>query len=172
MKFARHSLCLGSACKHVLAFRPRAHTLALLTTLHTSLAKQQSLCTLEVPVSVAPPDGFKLVIEYGPSFREYGEQHGGKVRLPKALATLELAWTSEDSEAEVVERLAQVGAGAGLTMLWADVLCVLCVAGAGRVLGVWSTQCVLRAGCLCVGHAQCAVVCAGLQCVVCELPCF
>eukprot|EP00983_Pelagomonas_calceolata_P001259 43403-Pelagomonas_calceolata.AAC.1 len=55
-----------------------------------------------------PADGFKLVIEYGPSFREYGEQHGGKVRLPKALATLELAWTSEESEAEVVERLAQV----------------------------------------------------------------
>ncbi|KAF5838371.1 hypothetical protein DUNSADRAFT_2981 [Dunaliella salina] len=52
-------------------------------------------------------DGFKLVIEYGPSFREYGEEHGGKVRLPKALATLELAWTSEESEAEVVERLAQ-----------------------------------------------------------------
>ena len=53
-------------------------------------------------------DTFKLTIEYGPSFRDYGEQHGGKVRLPKALATLELTWTSDESEAEVVERLAQV----------------------------------------------------------------
>ena len=49
-----------------------------------------------------------------------------KVRLPKALATLELAWTSEEREAEVVERLAQVGGAVSR----------LCHSGGAVVVGI------------------------------------
>jgi Leucine-rich repeat (LRR) protein len=52
------------------------------------------------------PDGFKLVIEYGPA-QDASPAASSMVRLPKALATLEIAWTSDESEAAVVERLAQ-----------------------------------------------------------------
>lgn len=52
------------------------------------------------------PDAFKLIIEYGPSHLEYDAPSRAQVRLPQALATLEVAWNSDESEASVVERLA------------------------------------------------------------------
>jgi Leucine-rich repeat (LRR) protein len=51
------------------------------------------------------PDGFRLVLEYGA--QDASPAASSMVRLPKALATLEIAWTSDESEAAVVERLAQ-----------------------------------------------------------------
>lgn len=55
------------------------------------------------------PDSYKILVEFGSPSLDYQQQHAGSavVRLPVALASLEFEFTSDEAEANIIDRFLQ-----------------------------------------------------------------